>query len=325
MKHLSEVLKQNNSITELNIAGNEIEDEGMKCLIDLLELNNSLATLDISETIVPIESFCIMLEKNKTLESLYLSKNYIEMEPVSDEIKAIAHLVSLNTPLTNLDLSHNKLGNEGIKLLSEAVKNNHTLEKLNLSNIGMESEGMGYLSELKDNKSITDLNISGNKIGIKGIEYLIDYLNGNSSLTALNISKTLVGAAGMIQLYKALYNNKTISSLYLDSNKIGYDIPEQALVEAECITSLLKFSQSLTFLDLSNNNIGKVVEYLKLGLASNTTLTRLYLYNNNIESADHKSLIETPKGNKDLKIYIDSNDHTTLIGVNELTDESTVE
>ena len=51
--------------------------------------------------------------------------------------------------LENLDLSANKIGDDGAKMIADALRVNHSLETLDLSRNKISADGKEYLSKLK--------------------------------------------------------------------------------------------------------------------------------------------------------------------------------
>ena len=52
--------------------------------------------------------------------------------------KAISKLLSYQTQISNLDLSHNKIGNDGFKSILHAIRKNTIIKELILVNCGIE-------------------------------------------------------------------------------------------------------------------------------------------------------------------------------------------
>jgi len=74
---------------------------------------------------------------------------------------------------------------------------------------------------------LTELNISGNKVGDSGAEELADYLmKNNESLTAIDISDNEITDSGLARILNALLSAKKLKYLDISVNKIdtnGYN------------------------------------------------------------------------------------------------------
>ena len=100
---LSECLKEDDTLQELNLSYNKITSEGAKM---------------IGKTI----------KENKRLQKLEISGNSIS----DDGAAAISDGLKCNISLQELDMSWNEITSEGAKLIAEAIKANTTLHTLNL-------------------------------------------------------------------------------------------------------------------------------------------------------------------------------------------------
>ncbi|GAA6167901.1 COR domain-containing protein [Sessilibacter corallicola] len=179
--------------------------------------------------------------------------------------------------LSSLDLSDNKISNQGATALSSLTH----LKVLVLSNNNIDDRGAQSLAALQN---LVFLRLGYNKIGSEGAKAL-------SSLTKLHslyLSNNKIGDSGAAAISELkrlaildLYNNDIgdlgakslsqlpkLSTLYLDSNKIGAE-------GARCLAQMI----SLKCLDLSSNQIGS--EGAKK-LSALTNLTALIIGNNKI-------------------------------------------
>ncbi|CAF3717566.1 unnamed protein product [Adineta steineri] len=157
------------------------------------------------------------------------------------------------------------------------LKDNTTLTKLNLYENQIGDKGAQYLGEaLQNNKVLTILNFSSNRIGDKGAQYLGEALHNNKALTELELCENQIGDKGTQYLGEALKKNTALAKLNLSSNQIG-DKGTQYLGEA------LHNNKTLTELFLCSNRIGdKGAQYLGEALQKNTTLTELAISDNQI-------------------------------------------
>lgn len=100
----------NCKVATLKLSNNQISIDGVKCIGKALQINQSLENLDLRLNHLHDaggNSFLVCIFKNRSLVSLDLSGNGLEMKSVL----ALAALLKLNIPsLTKLDFSCNKLG-----------------------------------------------------------------------------------------------------------------------------------------------------------------------------------------------------------------------
>ncbi|WP_051908367.1 hypothetical protein [Candidatus Odyssella acanthamoebae] len=269
---LGEALKTNTTLTSLGLEGNKISEPGVVALGEALKVNTTLTSLDLGDNEIGDPGAVALgegLKTNTTLTSLDLMGN-----KVSDSgAVALGEALKTNTTLTSLDLMGNKVSDSGAVALGEALKTNTTLTSLNLRGNWIYKSGVVALGEaLKVNTTLTSLGLGDGIYESQWFsEDFIRLLRNEPTLTSLDLSGDGIGDSGGVALGEALKVNTTLTSLDLGDNQIG-DTGGTALGEA------LKINTTLTSLDLERNEIGKFggVAFGE-ALKTNTTLTSLDL------------------------------------------------
>ena len=235
--------------------------------------------------------FCEALTVNTTLTNLNLSGGTIGDSGAG----SLSAVIKVNTRLTHLDLSMNNIGDSGAASLSDAIKVNTELTYLNLSVNNIGDSGAASLSvAIKVNTVLTNLNLSVNVIGASGVGSLSDALKVNTVLINLNLSSNMIGAFGVGSLSDAIKVNTILTNLDLRNNGIGGS-------GAGSLSDGIKVNTILTNLDLRNNGIGDSgAGSLSDAIKVNTTLTSLNLSGNNIGTSGAGSLSDAIKVNKAL-------------------------
>ncbi|XP_067834146.1 NACHT, LRR and PYD domains-containing protein 3-like [Heptranchias perlo] len=129
--------------------------------------------------------------------------------------------LSTNRSLTVLDLSNNKLGDSGVKLLSAALRNpNCKIRDLDLWAVGLTASCTKDLSSaLSTNRSLTDLNLSNNKLGDSGVKLLSEALrNPDCKIQKLDLNDVGLTDSCTEDLSSALSTNRSLTVLSLGSN-----------------------------------------------------------------------------------------------------------
>ena len=140
-----------NSLTRLDLNGNNIQSEGFNLLFRALsdspieELRcsrNRIETLEIDIEHIP-----------EHLKHLYLSINNISV----DGCRGLAKLLQGNVNMESLHLDYNDIDDEGVAILVDALQSNTTLEGLDLQeNVDISNQGkMKLLKLVSDISSIT--------------------------------------------------------------------------------------------------------------------------------------------------------------------------
>jgi Ran GTPase-activating protein (RanGAP) involved in mRNA processing and transport len=169
--------------------------------------------------------------------------------------EAVAHILSSDDHYSILDLSGNRLRDEGAFAIAKLLGVNQSLVHLGLcsNDIGYEG-GCAIADALADNNTITSLDlgaesgINRNHLGSRGATALGKMLKVNSVLCMLSVSSNGLGADGMSHLAAGMGENRTLTQVNLASNNLG---PEGARLLASVIEST-----ELQSLDLQRNAIG---------------------------------------------------------------------
>ena len=268
---LAVALETNTTLTNLNLAHNNLGFAGAESLATALQTNTTLTNLDLSwNNLGPAgaELLATALKTNTTLTNLNLSRN--KLGPAGAE--SLAKALKTNTTLTNLDLSGNTLGPASAESLVKALKISSTLANVNLSdnNLGP-TVAESLATALKTNTSLTNLNLSVNNLGPAGAESLVTALKTNTTLTNLDLSGNNLGFASAESLATALKTNTTLTNLNVSWNNLGP-------AGAESLVTALETNKTLTILNLSRNKLGPSgAESLAKALKTSTTLTKLDL------------------------------------------------
>jgi Ran GTPase-activating protein (RanGAP) involved in mRNA processing and transport len=241
------------ALTELNIAGNSIKDEG-------------------------ITAICNAVQGNK-LTKLNVAGNNISQVGAT----AVAAFVAVTGGLTALDLSQNDLKDEGVSAVCEAIQSNKEtkLASLNFENNGIGPVGANAVAAMVAvTGGLTVIDLSGNQLcGIwtdwrgqhgtytaEGITAIADALRVNGALTEIDVSWNFFGPEGAKVFADALRVNGALTevrwpsvfgpqivtcseltacALRIQVNLDGYALPIKKLKGTEPVESL----------DLSNKGL----------------------------------------------------------------------
>ena len=273
IEKLANALIVNKSLTHLDVSNNNIGNQGLKVLIDALEQNQTITNVNLNDnksiTYTGIDALVNFSMTNTSLAQLYVNKtDFIETfrnikkkfetsdvvdlpnKSITNVISSmIASILMQNKTVTELNLSSNQIGDDGIEKLANALRVNNTLQNLDVSNNKIGNRGVESLANaLKENKTLKSIDLGSNKIGDIGMEELANALIVNKSLKNLDVSNNNIGNQGVESLANALKVNQTLTSIDLGSNKIEV-IGAGALVEA------LPYNDTLKTLILTNNSI----------------------------------------------------------------------
>ena len=366
---LSECLKEDDTLLELNMSKNQIIRGREKKIIEAIKVNKTLLKLDASFTKIRDEDYISdCLKINKSLKELNISGNMI----TSNGAKEIATAIRVNTTLKKLDLSCNKISDDGVGFISDGLKNNNSLQELNISRNEITSEGAQYIAEaiqvnttqeiteaIQINSTLQNINISKNQISPEGLLYFMEAVNNNCTLQVVNITHNNVTRSGFTSIKQCIENLQHPIQIYASWNEINksgelvtkistcraadnieddvwsfdvYDADHLVMCVSEClkeddtlqelsmhhnmlnfynkitsegakmIAEAIKVNKILKKLDINENSISDDgAAAISDGLKYNISLQELNMSNNKITSEGAKMISEAIKVNKILK------------------------
>jgi Leucine Rich repeat len=208
---------------------------------DMLLVNQSLTSLNMSSnwfTPMGITAIAVALHTNCTLLHIDLSLNNVLYVSGNDNFEtkrgdAIASMLKVNTTLIKLSLHHTSLSKSNIESISLALHQNKSLQYLDIGhNYIIDDEIFGIIvNMLKINKTLKNLDVSGNDITSAGFKELACAFQHNIQLTHLNLLYNNIQIDGSTFLLSALndWNDNLIKLNYNErfDNKNDIDIQRQ--------------------------------------------------------------------------------------------------
>ena len=193
------------------------------------------------------DAFGLWLGKNETLKELNVANTLLSCAPslISQDGAHFVHQLSIhlrmNTTLKKLDLSNNNMFGEPDKRVitdfAKTIKDNTSITELNMSRNRINPEDMRILaSALSDNRTLVYINLLNNDIGLQQARKIavlfkehvtLKSLCGNKgNETELDISGKKIGTYGAIMLTPEIVANGALTSLNVSDNNIGEIVAE---------------------------------------------------------------------------------------------------
>lgn len=132
---------------------------------------------------------------------------------------------------------------------TEAIETTTKVKTLIIENVKLsENDFESICNSIKKNKSLTELHLIKNNLGVKGAELVAQLINDNPRITVLEISHNNITNAGAISLSEALLTNDNLINLIVTSDLIDD-------VGAMHILNSVKFHPRISKIVLSDNNL----------------------------------------------------------------------
>lgn len=152
---------------------------------------------------------------NTASTEVYLSDNAIGDEGV----KYIAHALTLNTTITGLYMGRNSISNVGCKSLAKALVKNSTLGKLLLDGNPIGDEGCRILGEaIAEKATLTSLDLDNTDLSDVSFNVLSDVLKKNPRLTRLSITSNKFSSQGIHNFYYQHVKGRNVDVIFSRSS-----------------------------------------------------------------------------------------------------------
>ena len=218
-------------------------------------------------------------------------------------------LRSHKTAISNLDLSHNPIGEKACAEIILALGNQSEAISLNLENTLLRDTDPIALA-LEENNRVIRLNLSHNSISEnKNSNRLFKALLHCSDLTELNISNFGYGSYGCETVFSCQLGFYSLSSI--DIIRVEKYISDRFCAS---LVHLIESNKNLRSLNIKNNLITfAILKQLRNALEKNNTLIELILPEyctsircNNVSSKDQRRFVGPYVSNTNVKLYIES-------------------
>eukprot|EP00759_Apiculatamorpha_spiralis_P006857 PhF_6_TR14101/c0_g1_i1/m.22534 len=191
-----------------------------------------------------------------------------------------------------------------IAKVCENLKTNAVVEKLSLNGMKLEADDAKAVADLLEvNKVITAIDLSGNKIETDGVAAITASIMKNPTLVDLDIGANDLGRSAMKVFVPLLASPQcSLKRVLLGANKLG-------IYGMEELAAGLKTNTSISSLSLFNNNLGndglKILAEVFTMDPKNTTLMQVNFGGNKADESEYVAVInDALKFNADVQMLI---------------------
>ena len=302
-KRLAEAIQVNRTLQGLNISQNWISKEGVMRIVEACTINRTLHKLVCTHNNLSKSGLAVIneyIKKENAVQIFYASWNSIgtkgewtrgnrlafkiifvllDMQQTmqsdygnikeelcyTDEItdpKYVKQLLQCCLDEQYVILTDTAMTDDEMSIFCDCLMNNRTLTELNLSSNKITDEGAKRLAEaIKVNTMLQSLDISHNTISDDGISSISDCLKINSTLCKLNLSSNKITDEGAKKLAEGIQVNVTLQELNISKNWISKE-GVMRIVEA-CTINRTLHKLVCTHNNLSKSGLAVINEYIK--------------------------------------------------------------
>ncbi|XP_038828610.1 leucine-rich repeat-containing protein 34 [Salvelinus namaycush] len=222
--HLADLLKSNDALLSLRLTGNKIGNGGAMHFASMLQVNSTLQELDVADSDLGTQSviaFAIVLNNNKSLRSVNISRPLLFSHQEETAVHLSGMLV-VNQCLRELHLGKMGMTDCGVERLTDALRTNYTLKYLDLRCNHVTRDGARCLAKvLKNNGTLEILDLAFNRIEDDGALYLSQAIAlPTCNLKALSIPSNNIATVGLVSLSRAMQANNTLTHIYIWGNRL---------------------------------------------------------------------------------------------------------
>ena len=147
-------LKKNTILKKLDIGFNVIEYDCLPALIDVIQQNTAIESLNLNKIFLPsynLDHFWNSFEISR-IKKLYVRFNYLK------SIENISNVLAKNTSLTYLDFSFNDINLTQVNHFFDSLKKNNTIKKIGFAFNDFSETPVDFILDcLKYNNSLTHI------------------------------------------------------------------------------------------------------------------------------------------------------------------------
>ena len=245
-----------------------------------------------------VDEIALMLANFTTLKTFFSMKNCLN---TTTSLHYVLISLSKSTELQEINLFGGKVQDKAVESMAAVLNNN---KKLIIYHCSLDSRNI--MAPLKNLSTIRKLSLCSNSITDGAASDISDAISVNTTMEELEIGENMLQTKGMIKILHGLSQLKSLKTLSISGNNVTEDISSYiACVIAtntnlvsldlegmsvhidgvKTILNAMKSLKSLTFLDISKNNINKDVaesDNFMTVITKNTCLNTLRMSENNL-------------------------------------------
>ena len=173
---------------EIDLYSKGLVDDDLDVLYQVIEQSTVLEKLDVGVNHLTLADgkFANAIGKNTTIKRLWLTDNNINVQGTRHLANALKENI---TPLKDLDLAGNIIGDEGAEYIADVLAVSKSIQKIYLGKNNIGDKGAESIAaSLVLNTGIREIYLDWNNITDMGVQKLADALESNHNIRTLDSS-----------------------------------------------------------------------------------------------------------------------------------------
>ena len=237
--HIASSLSKSKNLREIDLSCNALDNLAIRKILHSLEILN-LTKLNVSNNTTTNTDFLIRYILVCAINLVAFDFSYNRL-----------YLTNLNqccSNLVQLNMCNNGITDEEAPALALVLSSNSKLQELDISHNSLKPKGIIKIFEKLNISHLNKLNVSNNVIGEQGADTVGSFLSKNVKLKELDIGCNNLNKSGTKLLCKRITNLSNLSKLKIDGNNIAH-------IAVDYVTEVLLCNMKLEEIDISDNNL----------------------------------------------------------------------
>ena len=236
--HIAISLSKCNKLQEIDLSRNVLKGPGIKKILASVNISN-LTNFNISDNNI-IGEILIRNILVRAVNLVALDFSYNEMY--------LANVNQCCSSLVQLNMCNSGITDEAAPALALVLSSNSKLQELDISHNYLKAKGISKTFENLDNLNLTKLNISNNVIDEQAADMAGNFLSKNTKLKELDISYNDLYESGTKAFCKRITNLSNLTKLKVGGNDFTH-------LAANDVAEVLLRNTKLEEIDVSDNNL----------------------------------------------------------------------
>lgn len=221
LNNMASFLEVNKSLKKIDLSGNNIKFDSSIDFFQGLNANSSITSMILKDNNLDYKTIYAILNESMKCTSLsFIDLSYNNFNEQS--CKAMYEYLKFNKNIKDIDLSHCNIG-KGLKFVAEGLKVNTSLKSIKLNYNDFPAQSIKHLiSSLYMNLTLMTLSLEGNNIDdSSALDLAKFFIGAKTMITSVDLSNNKVGMKGKNHLLEAIKITPMLSHINLEKNQIG--------------------------------------------------------------------------------------------------------